>query len=28
MQVANLFPTWSVEIEQGSRHKASGNADV
>jgi ATP-dependent helicase IRC3 len=28
IQVANLFPTWSVEIEQGSKHKASGNADV
>jgi Type III restriction enzyme, res subunit len=28
MQVAHLFPTWSVEIEQGSKHKASGNADV
>jgi len=28
MQVAKLFPTWSVEIEQGFKHKASGNADV
>jgi ATP-dependent helicase IRC3 len=28
MQVANLFPTWSVEIEQGHKHRASGNADV
>lgn len=28
LQVANLFPTWSVEIEQGHKHKASGNADV
>jgi ATP-dependent helicase IRC3 len=28
VQVAHLFPTWSVEIEQGTKHKASGNADV
>ncbi|KAF9457448.1 P-loop containing nucleoside triphosphate hydrolase protein [Collybia nuda] len=27
-QVANLFPKWSVEIEQGTKHKASGSADV
>jgi len=28
IQIANLFPAWSVEIEQGSKYKASGNADV
>jgi ATP-dependent helicase IRC3 len=27
-QAAALFPQWHVEIEQGSKHKASGNADV
>lgn len=27
-QVSNLFPKWSVEIEQGTKHKASGSADV
>ena len=27
-QVARLFPKWSVEIEQGVKHKASGLADV
>ncbi|KAK7059006.1 putative ATP-dependent helicase IRC3 [Paramarasmius palmivorus] len=27
-QVARLFPDWSVEIEQGGKHKASGLADV
>lgn len=27
-QAAALFPQWRVEIEQGSKHKASGNADV
>jgi ATP-dependent helicase IRC3 len=27
-QVQNLFPNWSVEIEQGVKHKASGFADV
>jgi ATP-dependent helicase IRC3 len=27
-QVARLFPDWSVEIEQGVKHKASGLADV
>lgn len=27
-QVANLFPKWTVEIEQGTKHKASGLADV
>ncbi|KAF8807352.1 P-loop containing nucleoside triphosphate hydrolase protein [Phlegmacium glaucopus] len=28
IQVARLFPKWSVEIEQGSKYKASGQADV
>jgi len=28
VQVARLFPNWSVEIEQGSKYKASGQADV
>lgn len=28
VQVARLFPSWSVEIEQGSKYKASGLADV
>lgn len=27
-QVARLFPDWTVEIEQGAKHKASGLADV
>ncbi|KAJ7487550.1 P-loop containing nucleoside triphosphate hydrolase protein [Mycena galericulata] len=27
-QVGRLFPDWTVEIEQGSKHKASGLADV
>ncbi|KAK7064266.1 DEAD-box family helicase [Favolaschia claudopus] len=27
-QVARLFPDWTVEIEQGVKHKASGLADV
>ncbi|RDB28788.1 putative mitochondrial ATP-dependent helicase irc3 [Hypsizygus marmoreus] len=27
-QVAALFPKWSVEIEQGTKHRASGEADV
>ncbi|TFK77148.1 P-loop containing nucleoside triphosphate hydrolase protein [Pluteus cervinus] len=27
-QVARLFPQWSVEIEQGNKHQASGFADV
>jgi len=27
-QVARMFPDWTVEIEQGSRHVASGFADV
>ncbi|KAF7347873.1 DEAD-box family helicase [Mycena venus] len=27
-QVGRLFPDWSVEIEQGVKHKASGLADV
>ncbi|KAF5384896.1 hypothetical protein D9615_001480 [Tricholomella constricta] len=27
-QVAVLFPKWSVDIEQGSKHKAAGDADV
>ncbi|KAF8168154.1 P-loop containing nucleoside triphosphate hydrolase protein [Crassisporium funariophilum] len=27
-QVARLFPHWSVEIEQGAKYKASGQADV
>lgn len=27
-QVARLFPDWTVEIEQGTKHKASGSADV
>ena len=28
IQVARLFPSWSVEIEQGSKYRASGMADV
>ena len=28
IQVARLFPNWSVEIEQGSKYRASGLADV
>jgi ATP-dependent helicase IRC3 len=27
-QIQTLFPTWSVEIEQGTKHHASGLADV
>jgi ATP-dependent helicase IRC3 len=27
-QVAKLFPEWTVEIEQGPKHQASGQADV
>ncbi|KAG6856640.1 hypothetical protein H0H87_002230 [Tephrocybe sp. NHM501043] len=27
-QVANLFPSWSVQIEQGMKHRATGDADV
>ncbi|KAJ7125631.1 P-loop containing nucleoside triphosphate hydrolase protein [Mycena crocata] len=27
-QVGRLFPDWTVEIEQGTKHKASGLADV
>lgn len=27
-QVNRLFPHWTVEIEQGTKHKASGSADV
>ncbi|OAX44240.1 P-loop containing nucleoside triphosphate hydrolase protein [Rhizopogon vinicolor AM-OR11-026] len=27
-QAAALFPQWCIEIEQGGKHKASGNADV
>ncbi|KAJ7293530.1 P-loop containing nucleoside triphosphate hydrolase protein [Mycena rebaudengoi] len=27
-QVTRLFPEWTVEIEQGTKHKASGLADV
>lgn len=27
-QVSRLFPDWTVEIEQGSKHVASGFADV
>ncbi|KAJ7783732.1 P-loop containing nucleoside triphosphate hydrolase protein [Mycena maculata] len=27
-QVARLFPDWTVEIEQGTKHNASGSADV
>ncbi|KAG5724657.1 putative ATP-dependent helicase IRC3 [Termitomyces sp. T112] len=27
-QVAFLFPSWSVEIEQGGKHHATGEADV
>ncbi|CAA7258701.1 unnamed protein product [Cyclocybe aegerita] len=27
-QVRRLFPDWSVEIEQGAKHQASGSADV
>ncbi|KAJ3551023.1 hypothetical protein NMY22_g50 [Coprinellus aureogranulatus] len=26
-QAARMFPSWSVEIEQGAKHKASGFAD-
>jgi len=27
-QVQRLFPKWTVEIEQGSKYKATGNANV
>ncbi len=27
-QAARLFPHWSVEIEQGSKHRATGEADL
>ncbi|KAF7320371.1 DEAD-box family helicase [Mycena kentingensis (nom. inval.)] len=27
-QAQRLFPNWTVEIEQGTKHKASGTADV
>jgi ATP-dependent helicase IRC3 len=27
-QAARLFPKWSVEIEQGPKHKATGLADL
>ena len=27
-QTARLFPGWSVEIEQGVKHQASGKADL
>ncbi|KAJ4486068.1 P-loop containing nucleoside triphosphate hydrolase protein [Lentinula aciculospora] len=27
-QVARLFPSWTVQIEQGVKHQASGSADV
>ena len=27
-QVSTLFPRWSVEIEQGTKHTASGRANV
>ncbi|KAG7099100.1 hypothetical protein E1B28_000974 [Marasmius oreades] len=27
-QVSRLFPAWSVEIEQGVKHRATGRADV
>ncbi|KAJ7634254.1 P-loop containing nucleoside triphosphate hydrolase protein [Mycena polygramma] len=27
-QVARLFPDWTVEIEQGNKHQASGLADI
>jgi len=27
-QVSRLLPSWTVEIEQGVKHKASGSADV
>ncbi|KIY64218.1 P-loop containing nucleoside triphosphate hydrolase protein [Cylindrobasidium torrendii FP15055 ss-10] len=27
-QVEKMFPKWTVEIEQGAKHKASGMADV
>jgi superfamily II DNA or RNA helicase len=27
-QVEAMFPSWEVEIEQGGKHKASGEADV
>lgn len=27
-QAARLFPHWSVEIEQGTKHRATGEADL
>lgn len=27
-QVSRLFPDWTVEIEQGTKHRATGRADV
>lgn len=27
-QAEKLFPHWSVEIEQGTKHRASGTADL
>lgn len=27
-QAARLFPHWSVEIEQGAKHNATGSADL
>jgi ATP-dependent helicase IRC3 len=27
-QTTKLFPGWSVEIEQGHKHRASGEADL
>jgi hypothetical protein len=27
-QAEKLFPHWSVEIEQGAKHQASGSADM
>lgn len=27
-QATRMFPSWSVEIEQGAKHKASGFADL
>jgi ATP-dependent helicase IRC3 len=28
VQAAKMFPNWSVEIEQGAKHKATGFADL
>ena len=27
-QALRLYPSWSVEIEQGAKHQATGNADL